>query len=154
MPCSPTHHRRPSLPSSKRPLREATVIMELSNQTTQRDAQSDLSRPASQPAASSAPATAPAASASCAQGQASAQTPDTPSEKIAKPSEQPQPAPAEQDQNGQPFAQIQRPSQTRQQNPAPQQRSRTMARDRYNQQSLGPFLNSSVKQVHMTTPLF
>lgn len=36
-----------------------------------------------------------------------------------------------------------------QQNPAAQQRRRVMERDRYNYQSLGPSLNSAVKQVRL-----
>ncbi|KAG6008538.1 hypothetical protein E4U21_004378 [Claviceps maximensis] len=107
------------------------------------------------PAATAATAAAAGAAGAAATDSVAGQTADSVSSSMIElqlhPRKPPQTSQLVQTQTAQPSVQNQTPAQPNpnQQNPAAQQRRRVMERDRYNHQSLGPSVNSAVKQTRV-----
>lgn len=118
--------------------------MDAPNHVSQQEAAQPTAAPAPAPAGTAAPVDPLA-------GQTAKQSSSNATEHQSQLQEQYPPPQVLQTQNAQPSASNQQPTQPNpnQQNPAAQQRQRVMARDRYNHQSLGASLNSSVKQVRL-----
>ncbi|GAB0138723.1 hypothetical protein EsDP_00006948 [Epichloe bromicola] len=118
--------------------------MDAPNQVSQQEAAQPTAAPAPAPAGTAAPVDPLA-------GQTAKQSSSNATEHQSQVRQQYPPPQVDQTQNAQPSASNQQPTQPNpnQQNPAAQQRQRVMARDRYNHQSLGASLNSSVKQARV-----
>lgn len=118
--------------------------MDAPNHVSQQEAAQPTAAPAPAPAGTAAPVDPLA-------GQTAKQSSSNATEHQSQLQEQYPPPQVLQTQNAQPSASNQQPTQPNpnQQNPAAQQRQRVMARDRYNHQSLGASLNSSVKQARV-----
>lgn len=99
--------------------------------------------------ASTASSAGPAAAVNSVAGQTPDNFPFRTTEHQLRPRQPSQSSQVGHSQNGQPSVPNQSPMQPNpeQQDPAAQQRRRVMERDRHNHQSLGPSLNSAVKQV-------
>ncbi|KAG6098152.1 hypothetical protein E4U14_007568 [Claviceps sp. LM454 group G7] len=101
--------------------------------------------------ASTASSAGPAAAVNSVAGQTSDNFPFRTTEHQLRPRQPSQSSQVGHSQNGQPSVPNQSPMQPNpeQQDPAAQQRRRVMERDRHNHQSLGPSLNSAVKQARV-----